>query len=61
MIDPLTRRFGQNPECDVAVAFILGRMADPAAVEALLKIENTAASKEIKREARAERKQPHAS
>jgi len=51
-IDALARHLGENSEIDLAVAFLLGRLADPAGVAALLKIEKTAASKELKREAR---------
>ena len=51
-IEPLTRRLGENAAVDVAVAFLLGRVADPAAVDALIKIERSAAAKELKREAR---------
>lgn len=51
-IDSLTRRLGESAAVDLAVAFLLGRIADPAAVEALIKIEATAPAKDLKREAR---------
>lgn len=51
-IEPLTRRLGENAAVDLAVAFLLGRVADPAAVDALIKIERGATAKDLKREAR---------
>ena len=51
-VDSLITRIGQDAETDFAIAFLLGRYADPAAVEALLNIEKSAASKDLKREAR---------
>jgi hypothetical protein len=51
-VEPLTRRLGENADVDLAVAFLLGRVADPAAVDALMKIERSATAKELKREAR---------
>ncbi|HKA32835.1 MAG TPA: hypothetical protein VKH64_06455, partial [Candidatus Binatia bacterium] len=51
-IEPLTRRIGENAAVDLAVAFLLGRVADTAAVDALIKIERGATAKELKREAR---------
>jgi hypothetical protein len=51
-IEPLTRRLGESAAVDLAVAFLLGRIADPAAAEALIKIETNAPAKDLKREAR---------
>jgi hypothetical protein len=51
-IDSLTSRIGQDAETDLAIAFLLGRCAESAAVDTLLNIEKTAASKDLKREAR---------
>jgi hypothetical protein len=48
----LTNHLGKGHDTDLAVAFLLGRVADPAAVAALTELERTAASKDIKREAR---------
>ncbi|HTM07282.1 MAG TPA: hypothetical protein VL754_02720 [Verrucomicrobiae bacterium] len=50
--DSITRLLGQHPESDLAIAFLLGRLAVADAVDALLAIEKTATSKELKREAR---------
>ncbi len=51
-IEPLMRRLGENAAVDLAVAFLLGRVTDPAAVDALIKIERGATAKDLKREAR---------
>jgi hypothetical protein len=44
--------FGQGTEIDLAVAFALGKFADPAAVNALAEIEKKATEKEVKKEIR---------
>jgi hypothetical protein len=51
-VGTLTARLRKEHDTDLAVAFLLGRIADPAAVAALAELERTAASKDIKREAR---------
>jgi hypothetical protein len=51
-IGSLTGHLGKEHNTDFAVAFLLGRIADPAAVAALTELERTTASKDIKREAR---------
>jgi hypothetical protein len=48
----LTAHLGKARDTDLAVAFLLGRVADAAAVEALVQIERNASVKEIKRETR---------
>ena len=48
----LTSRLGKGHDTDLAVAFLLGRIADPAALDALTALERSASEKEIKREAR---------
>ena len=44
--------FGKGTEIDLAVVFTLGRIADPAAVEALTALEKKAPAKEVKKEIR---------
>jgi hypothetical protein len=51
-IEALTGRLGQDAESDLAVVFLLGRIAEPAAAEALLGIEKNASAKDLRREAR---------
>ncbi len=48
----LTGHLGKEHDTDLAVVFLLGRVADPAAVDALTTLERSARVKEIKREAR---------
>ena len=48
----LTGHLGKDHDTDLAVIFLLGRIADSAALEALVSLERTAPDKEIKREAR---------
>ncbi len=48
----LVSHIGKARDTDLAVAFLLGRVADAAAVDALLELEKSAGAKEIKREAR---------
>ena len=48
----LVAHLGQHKETDLAVAFLLGRIPDPAAAEALISMEANAQAKELKREAR---------
>lgn len=52
IIEGLTGRLAEDPDTDLAIVFLLGRIADPAAVEALIGIEKNAAVKELRREAR---------
>ena len=51
-LSSLTAQLGKEHDTDLAVAFFLGRVADPAAVDALTALERSAREKEIKREAR---------
>jgi len=51
-VGALTGHLGKEHDTDLAVAFLLGRIADPAALAALTELERTTASKDIKREAR---------
>ncbi len=51
-LNSLTAQLGKEHDTDLAVAFLLGRVADPAAVAALTELERATASKDIKREAR---------
>ncbi len=51
-LNSLTAQLGKDHDTDLAVAFLLGRVADPAAVAALTELERATASKDIKREAR---------
>jgi hypothetical protein len=48
----LVSHLGKARDTDFAVAFLLGRVADPVAVDALTTLERSASVKEIKREAR---------
>ncbi|MGH7767149.1 MAG: hypothetical protein ACREQP_06815, partial [Candidatus Binatia bacterium] len=51
-VGALTSHLGKDHDADLAVAFLLGRVADPAAVAALTELERITASKDVKREAR---------
>jgi hypothetical protein len=48
----LAAHLGKSHETDLAIVFLLGRIADPAAVDALVQMERRAGAKDIKREAR---------
>jgi hypothetical protein len=50
LILELKSHFGKERDTDLAVAFALGKINEPAAVEALVEIEKQAADKEIQRE-----------
>ena len=52
MVEPLLQRFGADLAASLAVACVLGRIRDAAAVEALKSLEERAGSKEIRREIR---------
>jgi len=52
LVPSLVAHLGQGKETDLAVAFLLGRIPDPAAAEALVSVEANAQAKELKREAR---------
>ena len=52
IVNTLNAHLGKGRETDLAIIFLLGRIADPAALEHLTSIEQTATDKEIKREAR---------
>lgn len=51
-VGSLKARLGRGQEADLAVIFLLGRIADPAALEVLSSLEKTATDKEIKKELR---------
>jgi hypothetical protein len=51
-LSSLTAQLGKDHDLDLAAAFLLGRVADPVAVDALTTLERSARAKEIKREAR---------
>jgi hypothetical protein len=52
LVQRLQDHFGKDPQVDLAVVFTLGRIAEAAAVEALVKIENEARDKVLKKEVR---------
>jgi hypothetical protein len=52
VVGSLTALLGKGRDTDLAIAFLLGRIADAAALEALISLERSAPDKEIKREAR---------
>ena len=52
MVGLLTARLGKGRETDLAVIFLLGRIADPAALQALTALEKTATDKDLKKEVR---------
>lgn len=51
LVEPLRSHFGEG-EADLAIAFLLGRIPDPASLEALSVLEAAATDKEIKKEIR---------
>ena len=51
-IDVLKNHFGKGKEVDLAIVFLLGRIADPAAIEMLTALELEMADREVKREIR---------
>lgn len=52
MVEPLVRRFGNEPGESLAVAYVLGRIRDAASAEALKSLEGRAGNKEVRREIR---------
>ena len=52
MVEPLVRRFGEEPGESLAVAYVLGRIRDAASAEALKSLEGRAGNKEVRREIR---------
>lgn len=52
LISRLREQIGRGRETDLALVFLLGRIADPAAAEALTALEKAATDKEIQREIR---------
>ena len=52
MVEPLLQRFGADPAASLAVVYVLGRIRDAAAVEALKSFEGRPGSKELRREVR---------
>ena len=52
LVQRLQDHLGKDPQVDLAIVFTLGRIAEPAAVEALAKIENEAPDKVLKKEIR---------
>ena len=52
LITRLRELFGKGTEVDLAVVYALGKIADPAAMDALAAIEKKASEKEVKKEVR---------
>ncbi len=52
LVPRLREQLGRGRETDLALVFLLGRIADPAAAEALSALEKAATDKEIQREIR---------
>jgi hypothetical protein len=52
LVPSLKDHFGKDHQVDLAVVFTLGRIAEPAAVEALARIENETRDKVLKKEIR---------
>jgi hypothetical protein len=52
LVPRLKQELGTGQESDLAVCFLLGRIPDSAAVELLSEVEESAASKELRKEAR---------
>jgi hypothetical protein len=52
LISDLMGRFGHGRPMDLAIIFVLGRMNDPAAVEALTRVDKEIANKDLKKEIR---------
>jgi hypothetical protein len=52
LLPRLVEQFGKGRETDLAIVFLLGKMSAVAAGEALLKLENQAPDKEVKKEVR---------
>ncbi len=48
----LKGKFGTGKEADLALVYLLGRITDPAALDALVSLEQRATNKEVKREVR---------
>lgn len=51
-VPSLTGHLGKDHDTDLAVAFLLGRVADTASLDALISLEESARNKEVKRETR---------
>lgn len=51
-IESFQSRFGKGKEVDLALVFLLGRIVDPATIEALTGLEQKTADREVKREIR---------
>ena len=52
LVSRLEEQWGKGRERDLAIAFALGKIADTAAVEALLRLEKVAEEKDLKKEIR---------
>ena len=52
IVETLKERFGGGREEDLALVFLLGRIADSSALDALISLEQKAADREVKREVR---------
>jgi len=52
MVDPLRAQFGKDRSTDLALVYLLGRIADAGSVEALEGLTSKARDKEVKREIR---------
>lgn len=50
LVARLKQEFGKNRDADLAVVFFLGKISDPAALDALAEIEARTSDKEIKKE-----------
>ena len=52
LVSPLGERFGHGQEANLAIIFALGRINDPAAVEALIQFDKQTTDKNLKKEIR---------
>ena len=52
LVDAVKTHLGKGRETDLALVFLLGRIAEPAALETLTDLERTATDKKVQREAR---------
>jgi hypothetical protein len=52
VVEALKRNFGKVKEVDLALVYLLGRITDPSALDALVSLEPGAANKDVKREVR---------
>jgi len=52
IVEALKGHFGKGKEVDLALVYLLGRIADPSVLEALVSLEQGAVDREVKREVR---------